>query len=126
MTSPDLQQYRDRLKKEHHAKLYVSRRFSATTNEGGTEPELGLQLRGVLRDGEPDLGELLKHPRLVILGEPGAGKSVVAHAAVTTLIKAAERVPVYTELKQYRAESNLATLLKNSTHRNLYLTRVPQ
>jgi len=32
---------------------------------------------------------------------------VVAHAAVTTLIDAAERVPAYTELKQYRAESDL-------------------
>ena len=114
MASPELQQYLDLLKTESSAGLYVSRRFSAATNEGGAEPDLGIQFRGVLRDREPALAELLKHPRVVILGEPGAGKSVVARAAVRTLIEEAERVPVYSELKQYRADSNLVDLLKAS------------
>lgn len=114
MTSLELQHYLDRLKTESSAGLYVSRRFSAATNEGGAEPDLGIQFRGVLRDREPELAELLKHPRVVVLGEPGAGKSVVARAAVRTLIDEAERVPVYSELKQYRADSNLVDLLKAS------------
>src|ERR1700722_8836822 len=112
MTSLELQQYLDRLKKESSAGLYVSRHFSAATNEGGAEPDLGFQFRGVLKDREPELHELLQHPRVVSLGEPGAGKSVVARAAVRTLIEEAERVPVYGELKQYRADSNLTELLK--------------
>ena len=114
MASPELQQYLDLLKTESSAGLYVSRRFSAATNEGGAEPDLGIQFRGVLRDREPALAELLNHPRVVILGEPGAGKSVVARAAVRTLIEEAERVPVYSELKQYRADFNLVDLLKAS------------
>jgi hypothetical protein len=40
----------------------------------------------------------------MILGEPGAGKSLVARAAVQGILRNSERVPVFTELKQYRGD----------------------
>ncbi|MGA2814226.1 MAG: hypothetical protein ABSG16_22740, partial [Candidatus Acidiferrum sp.] len=80
----------------------------------GAEEDLGHQFRGVLRDREPMLSELLKHQRVIVVGEPGAGKSVVVHAAVRTLLEKQERVPVYGELKQYRKGTNLIGLLKES------------
>jgi hypothetical protein len=114
MAQTDLQQYLDRLKAESVAEPYVARRFGASTNEGGAAPELGLQFRGVLRESEPDLAELLKHSQVVLLGEPGAGKSQIARAVVRTLIEGGERVPVFIELRQYRAGGALPELLKHS------------
>jgi hypothetical protein len=58
----------------------------------------------VLREGEPLLPELLKHPRVVILGEPGAGKSLVARAAVREFASDAQQVSIFAELKTYRGD----------------------
>jgi len=116
MPSHELEDYREHIGAETALGLYVSRRFTAATIEGGAEPDLGHQWRGILRDKEPRLKEILKHPRLVILGEPGAGKSLVARAAVQEVLRNGERVPVYAELKQYRG--NLSALLELSTPRS--------
>ena len=114
MTSRPLTEYLNRVNETHSSGTYVARRFSVAKDNRGTEEELGYQFRGILRDREPELSELLKHQRVIVVGEPGAGKSVVAHAAVRTLIEERERVPVYGELKQYRKASNLVGLLKGS------------
>jgi hypothetical protein len=114
MTSPLLTEYLNRVADTHSSGTYVARRFSVAKDNRGTEEDLGYQFRGVMRDREPELSELLKHQRMIVVGEPGAGKSVVAHAAVRTLIEERERVPVYGELKQYRKATNLVGLLKGS------------
>jgi hypothetical protein len=114
MRSPILTEYLTRVSETHSSGTYVARRFSVAKDKRGTDEELGYQFRGVLRDTEPELSELLKHQRVIVVGEPGAGKSVVAHAAVRTLIEERERVPVYGELKQYRKATNLVGLLKVS------------
>jgi gamma-glutamylcyclotransferase (GGCT)/AIG2-like uncharacterized protein YtfP len=106
-------EYSERLKQEMALGLYVPRRFSAATLEGGADPDLGFQWRGVLREGEPQLPELLKHPRVVILGEPGAGKSLVVRAAVLELLSKGQQVPIFSELKAYRGD--LQKLLESST-----------
>jgi hypothetical protein len=49
------------------------------------------------------LAELLQHPRLLILAEPGGGKSVVARAAVQESLQAG-RIPILVELKEYRGD----------------------
>ena len=112
MNSKDLDHYLEVLAAQSHVEPYITRRFSAVTKEGGTEHELGYSFRGVSREKEPELEELLKHPRLVILGEPGAGKSLVARAAVREIITKGERIPILSELKQYR--NNLGELLRKS------------
>lgn len=62
MPSQELNDYRERLGAETALDLYVPRRFTAATIEGGTDPDLGFRWRGVLREGEPGLEEILKHP----------------------------------------------------------------
>src|SRR5208283_902716 len=87
---------------------YVPRRFT-TASETGEVPLEEYHLRGVFRDKEPELAEILRHPRLLILAEPGGGKSVVARAAVHETAQVG-RVPVMVELKEYR--SDLTALLR--------------
>jgi hypothetical protein len=61
----------------------------------------------MLRDGEPKLADSLKHTRVLILAEPGGGKSVVACAAVHQFICNRERILVIAELKGYRGDPTL-------------------
>jgi hypothetical protein len=122
MNSKDLDHYLEVLAAQSHVEPYITRRFSAVTNEGGTEQELGYGFRGVSREKEPELEELLKHPRLVILGEPGAGKSLVARAAIREIISKGERIPIFSELKQYR--NNLGELLRKSAPEGLLVPGV--
>jgi hypothetical protein len=117
MTSLELNAYRQHVRAETELGMYVPRRFTAATIEGGTDPDLGFEWRGVLREGEPKLREILKHPRLVILGEPGAGKSLVARAAAQELLRTDERVPILSELKEYRGD--LRALLGTEAPRSI-------
>src|SRR3989442_6039199 len=81
---------------------HVPRRFT-TASETGEIPLEEYQFRGVFRERSPDLAELLQHPRLLVLAEPGGGKSVVARAAVHKSLEAG-RIPVLAELKEYRGD----------------------
>src|SRR5437879_10136849 len=53
------------------------------------------------------------HHRIAVVADPGAFKSVVARACVRHLIANGEQVPVFAEVKQYRAD--LPTLLRINT-----------
>jgi len=64
----------------------------------------------MLREREPKLEELLTHPAIAIVADPGGGKSVVARAALRQIAASGERVPVFGEVKQYRGE--LQTLFR--------------
>lgn len=109
MTKEDLQRYLSKLSVGLPLDCYVERRFTAASETGGVPVDMDLRFRGMLRDREPKLGDILKHTRILILAEPGGGKSVVARAAVHQLIRAQERVPIFAELKGYRG--NLAALI---------------
>lgn len=113
----ELSGYLARLREEVTIEFYIPRRFQAATAEGGAEPDVGIQLRGVFREGEPQLAEILKHPRTVVLGEPGAGKSLVTRAAVVELLSDGNRVPIVGELKAYRGD--LLGLLRSNTPASL-------
>lgn len=111
MTQQELQQYVDRL--AQHATedaLYVSRRFTALPESGSVSTELEYRHLGMLRDREPDLKEILTHPRIAIVADPGGGKSVVARAVIRQIIVDGTRVPLFAEVKEYRG--NLALLLQ--------------
>jgi hypothetical protein len=86
---------------------YVPRRFT-TASETGEIPLEEYQFRGVFRERSPDLAELLQHPRLLILAEPGGGKSVVARSAVYESLEAG-RIPIFAELKEYRGDLTALT-----------------
>ncbi len=101
MINEDLQRYLDELKAALPLPHYVQRRFTAASS-GGEVPLEDYHLRGVFREQEPELREVLKHSQILILAEPGAGKSMVARAAVHELIRAGNKIPVFAELKSYR------------------------
>jgi hypothetical protein len=90
---------------------YISRRF-ATTSPNGEVPLEEFRFRGVFHEREPELAEILTHPQLLVLAEPGGGKSMVSRAAVHEVARAG-RVPISVELKGYR--DGFRHLLRSST-----------
>ncbi len=70
----------------------------------------GIRYLGLFREHEPDIPVILTHPRLLILGEPGAGKSTTGRAIVQHLLdKEPTAIPVIASLKSYHG--NLRDLL---------------
>jgi len=89
---------------------YIPRRFT-TASGTGEVPLEEYRFRRSHRERDPELPELLRHPRLLILAEPGGGKSVIARAAVHETARAG-RVPVLVELKEYRGD--LSKILRSA------------
>ncbi len=104
MTGKDLQRYLDRLLSELPLNRYVERRFTAAPESDGVPVDMDIHFRGMLRDREPKLPDILKHTRVLLLAEPGGGKSIIARAAVHYFIRARERAPIFSELKEYRGD----------------------
>jgi hypothetical protein len=79
-------------------------RWTEATTEGG-------RYWGMFREREPDLPAVLQHRRILILGEPGAGKSTAADAIVHHLLTNADptEAPLRAALRSYRG--NLRSLL---------------
>jgi hypothetical protein len=111
VTDAELRQY-FRLLAEHYPldELYVPRRFTTLAENGSLSDDLQLRSLGILRDREPLLEELLTHPTIAIVADPGGGKSVVARAAIHKIIEEGKRVPIFADMKQYRGD--LATLFR--------------
>jgi len=111
MTQAELQQYLEQLLRDHPLDpLYIPRRFTALPESGSVSSDLEFRSHGMLREREPKLEELLTHPAIAIVADPGGGKSVVSLAALHHLVAASERVPVFAEIKQYRGD--LQTLFR--------------
>jgi hypothetical protein len=112
MTAEELRKYLARLLRELPLDRYVERRFTALEDTGGIPMEMDFRFRGMLRDREPKLPDILKHSRVLILAEPGGGKSVVARAAIHQFAHEAGHLPVFAELKGYRGD--LSALISTS------------
>jgi hypothetical protein len=93
--------------------LFIERRFTAAESWNRYSADDGFRFRGVFRDREPKLQTILQHARILILGEPGSGKSTIIKAVVYRLAAEGLRAPVPALLKSYRG--NLVTLLKTNT-----------
>ncbi len=104
MTKEELRQYLAGLLRERPLDRYVERRFTAVEDASGIPVEMDFRYRGILRDREPKLSDVLKHSRVLILAEPGGGKSVVARAAIHEFARQQERAPIFAELKGYRGD----------------------
>jgi hypothetical protein len=109
MTITELQDYCDQLLSRLPLERYIERRFTAASEAARIPLDTELRFSRILRDREPKLQDVLKRSRVMVLSEPGGGKSVVARAAVHQLARAQEQVPVFIELKEYRG--NLAELI---------------
>jgi hypothetical protein len=113
MTGEQLQKYLDQLAVRIPLDRYVERRFTAVTESGGVSIDMDVEFRGIFRDREPKLEDIVKHTRVLVLAEPGGGKSVVARSAVYQFIRDKTRVPVFAELKEYSGD--LSALISKNT-----------
>jgi hypothetical protein len=93
--------------------LFIERRFTTAESWNRTSTEESFRFRGIFRDREPVLQQLLSHSSVLILGEPGSGKSSIAKAAVHKLASSGNSTPVPAFLKSYRGD--LRRLLEQST-----------
>jgi hypothetical protein len=89
---------------------YITRKFT-TASQNGEIPLEEFRFRGISREREPELIGIMTHPQVLVLAEPGGGKSVIARAAVHEVARAG-RVPIFVELKEYRGD--LPHLLRSS------------
>jgi energy-coupling factor transporter ATP-binding protein EcfA2 len=86
--------------------LYIERKFISDEKwrkYSGTET---FRYSGVLREQEPNLKKLLVNRHLVIVGEPGSGKSTIARA-VARLLGSQDSVvdlPIMVNLRSYRGD----------------------
>ena len=89
----------------------LARRFVAAESWTKASTQDGIRYLGLFREQEPDLPTILTHRVLLILGEPGAGKSTTARAIAQHVLDngQANAIPVIVSLKSYRA--NLRNLL---------------
>lgn len=71
---------------------------------------------GVLREHEPVLDQLLSHQKLVVVGEPGSGKSTIAKEVARRLAsrEPIQEIPIAINLRSYRGD--LDTLISNSAN----------
>ena len=101
MTKQELNEYLERLKRGSLST--VERRLTAADASGGLPADFEYRFLGSLRNREPRLAELLTHPRVMVLAEPGGGKSITAYTAVLEILSKGERIPALVELKGYRS-----------------------
>ena len=81
----------------------LARRFTAAENWTKATTQDGTRHLGLFREDEPDLAMVLTHPKLLILGEPGAGKSTTGRAVIQHLYERGQptEIPVVASLKSY-------------------------
>lgn len=104
-------QYRARLAAESVIEHYIERRFTSAKESGGFPPDIARAYSSLLRAREPVLAELLNLPNVIALAEPGAGKSTVARAAMTSLFARADILPVRVALLECNATRTVETLI---------------
>ena len=111
-TDEELQRYRQSLT-AHSSAFILPRRFVAEESWTKAASAGGGRYLGILREYEPDLPAILAHKQLIILGEPGAGKSTATKAIIQHVLNSGTAVPVLASLKSY--VGNLRALLLRDT-----------
>jgi HEAT repeat protein len=111
-TEEEIQEYRRSLA-VHSPAFILPRRFVAEESWTKAASAGGARYLGVLREYEPDLPGILVHKQLIILGEPGAGKSTTTRAIVQQVLNSETALPVFASLKSY--DGNLRALLLRNT-----------
>jgi hypothetical protein len=112
MPETALQNYLEALRVKHRDPLYIPRRFAVPPKADEVPSGMQAALRGSTREQAPQLDELLSRSRVAVLGEPGAGKSRVARAAVRQLAESGARIPIFCALREYRREEGLTAIIR--------------
>lgn len=87
----------------------LARRFISDESWTKATTQDGTRYLGVFREYEPDLAAILMHQHVLVLGEPGAGKSMTAQAVLWHVLDKGQGIPVVAVLKSY--QDNLRDLL---------------
>lgn len=103
MPTDDGEEYRARLLKMPRPFL-LPRRFTSAESWTKATTQGGTRYIGVFREYEPDLTTVLSHQHVLILGEPGAGKSAATQATLWHVLDNGQGIPVTAALKSYQGD----------------------
>lgn len=91
---------------------FIERKFIDDEKWRRYAPSETFRYSGLLREKEPELDALLAHRRLIIVGEPGSGKSTIAQEAARRLACVDSALPILLSLRSYRG--NLKQLVSKT------------
>lgn len=98
--------------------LYIERKFISDDKWRKYSGSETFRYSGVLREQEPDLKKLLVNRRLVIVGEPGSGKSTITRAVVRMSLTTARSTAI-TRSKGVRGRNRLPRSIVSTRSRRL-------
>ncbi len=82
MTENEFSNYRDSVRAQHTEAVFIPRQFISRDDWDRACGEEYIRLRGLFRESNPDIQAILQHDRVVLIGEPGMGKTALAHACM--------------------------------------------
>jgi len=101
-----VEEYRQQLGKRHHLPFFIPRRFMTREDWTRLPAEDTTLFHDIFPELRPDLVEVLSHQHVVILGEPGCGKTTLARAAVLRFLEweQGQILPFHADLASYRGD----------------------
>jgi hypothetical protein len=113
-TNRELQKYLARIiaRREIAETPFIERKFAADEKWRRYAGSEVFRYSSILREKEPDLDALLSDQRIVVVGEPGSGKSTIAQEAAARLTSVPNTLPVVLNLRSYRG--NLQQLIDDT------------
>jgi hypothetical protein len=87
---------------ENAESLFIERKFTDDEKWRRHAGSDVFRYSGILREKEPTLDPLLAETKLIVVGEPGSGKSTIAQEAARRLASTSGRLPIFLNLRSYR------------------------
>lgn len=109
--NPNDRAYRSRLQATSEVPHLVDRRFTISKDGGGYPPDIARAYSAILRAREPQISDLLKLPSVIVVAEPGAGKSTVTRTAALSLLAMPEVLPVRVSLLECSGDRSVRHLV---------------
>ena len=103
--------YRARLLAECQISFLIDRRFTMSENSGGYPPDIVSAYSSALRAREPEIGDIIDMPNIIVLAEPGAGKSTVTRTAALVLLQRLDILPVRISLLECSRDRSVRHLI---------------
>jgi hypothetical protein len=103
MTATEFSAYLEQVRAAHAQPIFIPRQMITREDWDRTGGEEYVRLHGFFREGSPDLAAVLDHPRVVFVGEPGMGKTVLAHASMLHFAQFAS-LPIFVPLSAYAGD----------------------
>jgi hypothetical protein len=103
--------YRAHLRDDNDVPHLIDRRFTLSKDGGGYAPDIARAYSSLLRAREPQITDLLELPNVIVLAEPGAGKSTVTRTAVLSLLSKLDLLPVRISLLECSSDRTVQHLV---------------